>query len=82
MSEGGKEEIITGPTYLRFGRGDNTRPLLLDRELVELIASEVRGLTNEGKMATGGGTTGRTPEGNKMANALFEFAKLLEDSHD
>lgn len=83
MAEGNKEKKeITTPTYLRFGRGDNTKPLLLNRELVELITKQVRGLTLEGKMATAGGTTGRTPEGTKMADALFEFAELLESSHD
>lgn len=77
-----KEEKVYKPVYLRFGRGDTAEAVTLTPKAVEVICKAVSDQTLKGKMATGGGTTGRTPEGNELANELFSVIKLLQEKAD
>lgn len=72
----------SGGTYISIGRGLNRPGVLLDPETVKLITEALSAATNKGAMATGGGTTGRTLEGNAQANKIFEIVKLLEEKKD
>ena len=72
-------------TYLQIGRRETEGgivPLILSDELVGIIAEAISNATLKGKMATGGGTTGRTPEGTELSNQLFELVRLLKEKHD
>lgn len=70
------------PVYIRFGRGSETDAMLLDPEIVKLVKSALLDLTTKGEMATGGGTTGRTPKGREQSQTIFKLVKLLEKKAD
>lgn len=72
----------TGGTYISIGRGEKKVGMLLDAQTVSLITEALRATTNKGTMATGGGTTGRTPNGNAQADKIFGIVKLLEEKKD
>lgn len=72
----------SGGTYISIGRGLNRPGVLLDPDTVKLITEALKNATNKGAMATGGGTTGRTPEGTDQANKIFEIVRLLEEKKD
>ena len=72
----------SGGTYIRFGRGAEAVAVLVDAETVSLITETLKAITIKGTMATGGGTTGRTPAGTAQSNKIFEIVKLLEAKKD
>ncbi len=76
------ESLKFGHVYIRIGRGDSTVPLVLSPQLVELLYKTMRDQTIRGDMATGGGTTGRTPKGNELADEIFQLTDLLIEKAD
>lgn len=77
-----KKEPIVRPVYVRFGRGENVEAITLQPEVIVLVKKALLNLTNEGDMATGGGTTGRTPKGREQSETIFKLVELLEDKAD
>ncbi len=70
------------PVYVKIGRGESAQAVVLQPFMVELISDALSSATLHGDMATGGGTTGRTPKGNEQARAIFEFLTFLKDKAD
>lgn len=76
------EEKAFKPVYIRIGRGEGAEALVLSPKIAELLCKTLLAETNRGEMATGGGTTGRTQEGNELAKEIFKLTDLLIEKAD